>query len=190
MEKTKLYQKADYYSPLFITVGEKEYELDNIIFFNDNEEILKIGRGFFDDRKEKEFNGETVKKIKIDYSSKKNFIVKAKPEYYNSEVKYNLYIREENANIEYLGEQQICFGDIYKVYKINDSIEKQYVKTLKGKLDNLNDKAETLLKSISSEYGYGKYGIEENVLDEKIKELKTLNKQIIKEVDRIKNYKI
>ena len=190
MEKTKLYKCKKWYNPLFIFVGEKEYEINNILFFNDKGVIFEIGRGWFDDEQEKEFNGETIKKIKLDYLSKKNFIIKAKQDYYSTDVKYDLYIREENANLEYLGEEQYFFGDIYKKYKVNGSIERKYEKTLKGKLNTLNDKAETLLKSISNEFGYNKYGMEEDVLNEKLKELKKLNKQILTEVNKIKNYKI
>lgn len=190
MEKTRLYKNVSCYNPLFVMVGDKEYELDNILFFNDNGVIFEIGRGFFSDEKERVFNGETIKKIKLDFSCKKNFIIKTKKDYYSTEVRYDLYIREENADIEYLGEEQYFFGDIYKTYKVNGSTERKYVRTLKEKINSLNDKAEEILKSLSNEFGYNRYGMKEDILDEKLTELKNINKQILEEVNSIKNYKI
>ena len=54
----------------------------------------------------------------------------------------------------------------------------------------LNNKAENIIKLIAEKFGHNKTGIEENLFNERIKELKAINKQILEEVENIKNYKI
>ena len=189
----KLFRTGTWYRPLSIMVESKNsinnYELNNILFFDENGIIIQIGSGFFDDDKEREFNGTCVRKLKIDFSMKDNFIVKAEKNLFN-ETKYDLYIYKGNADIICLGKGQKYFGEIYSHWKINDYEHWKYEKSLKNELNKLNDRAEQIAKSIADKYGYMKTGIEENILNDRMKMLKEINTQILQEVENIKNYKI
>lgn len=73
-------------------------ELSNIIFFNPEGEVFKTNRGWFGDRNDigtLEMNGEVINKRKIDYKSKKPFLIRDKSDSY--EKVYILYYpyREE-----------------------------------------------------------------------------------------------
>ena len=166
-----LYRTSSMWRPLSLMCNGKEYELGNIIFFNENGIITEVGFGYFDDDKERNFEGSVVRKLKADFKMKDNFIVKS-PKDYSYETRYDLYVYEGNVDIKFLGKEQKYFGDIYTHWKINDN------------------KAENIIKLIAEKFGYNKTGIEENLFNERIKELKAINKQILEEVENIKNYKI
>lgn len=189
----KLFRTSSMWRPLSIMVDSKNavntYELDNIIFFNDKGIITQIGSGFFEDDKEREFEGTCVRKLKVDFNMKDNFIVKAEKDY-TREVRYDLYIYEKNIDLKFLGKEQKYFGDIYSHWQVNDYNFWKYERTLKDKLSQLNTEAENILKSIAENYGYMKKGIEQNILDEKIKALKEVNTKILEEVKNINDYKI
>lgn len=192
MEKTKLFRTRSWYRPLFITVGDKDYELDDIKFFNENGVIVSIGSGFFEDDKEREFNGETIRKIKIDFSSKKNFIIKRSTNMWNNDIKYDLYVYEKNVDLQFMGKtKELYFGDIYSIWKMNDYTFHIFERTLKQKLNSLNDKAEEIIKNNFAKcFGYLKTGVDEKELEEKFNELREVNKQILEEVEFIQNYKV
>ena len=57
-------------------------------------------------------------------------------------------------------------------------------------MNKLNKKAENLVKLIEEKYTYNEIGIEEDIFNEKIKELRSLNKKILAEVKSIKEYKV
>lgn len=172
---------------LSIEVNNKDYELHNIIYFNENGIITKIGSGYFDDDKERTYKGNCTRKLKVDFNFKDNFIVKAEEHYEN---RYDLYVYEKNVNIQFLGNEQKYFGSVYSHWQIDDYELWRYEKSLKNNLSKLNEKAENLVKLIGEEYTYNGIGIEENIFNEKIKELKSLNKKILAEVKSIKEYKI
>ena len=184
-----LYRTSSMWRPLSLMCNEKEYELGNIVFFNENGIITEIGFGYFDDDKERNFEGSVVRKLKVDFKMKDNFIVKS-PKDYSYETRYDLYVYEGNVDIKFLGKEQKYFGDIYNHWQINDYEIWRYEKDLKEKLRVLNNKAENIIKLIAEKFGYNKTGIEENLFNERIKELKEINKQILEEVENIKNYKI
>lgn len=189
----KLFRTSSMWRPLSIMVDSKNavntYELDNIIFFNDKGIITQIGSGFFDDDKEREFEGNCVRKLKVDFNMKDNFIVKAEKDY-TREVRYDLYIYEKNVTIKFLGKEQRYFGDIYSHWKVNDYDFWKYERTLKDKLCKLNKEAEEIIKLIADKYSYMGKGIDKDILDERIKALKKVNTQILQEVESINNYKI
>ena len=51
-----LYRTSSMWRPLSLMCNGKEYELGNIIFFNENGIITEIGFGYFDDDKERNFD--------------------------------------------------------------------------------------------------------------------------------------
>ena len=96
-----LYRTNSMWRPLSLIYKKKEYELGNIIFFNENGIITEVGFGYFDDDKERNFEGSVVRKLKADFKMKDNFIVKS-PKDYSYETRYDLYVYEGNVDIKFL----------------------------------------------------------------------------------------
>lgn len=174
---------------LNIMCSGKQYTLDNIIFFNEKGIITQTGRGCFDDNTEKTFEGTICRKMKIDFKMKDNFIVKSSEKSY-FETKYDLYVYEKNADIQYLGKKQRFFGEIYEYWKVNESEIVRFSQSLTKNLNEYNRRAKEITDKLGNIYSYMGQGMENEEFRTLIQKLRELNNEIIDEVVKIKNYKI
>lgn len=181
--------KQGIFQTLNIMCSGKQYELDNIIFFNENGIITQTGRGCFDDNTEKNFEGTICRKMKVDFKMKDNFIVKSSEQGYFG-TRYDLYIYEKNADIEYLGKKQRFFGEIYEYWEVNGSEIVRFSQSLTKNLSEYNRQAKEITDKMSNIYSYMGQGIEYIEFKDLVQKLREINNRIIDEVVKIKNYKI
>ena len=80
----KLYRTAKWYNPFSINVGNKSYELCDIVFFDKDGVICRTNRGWFESGITSnnkfdylEIPGNVKKKIKVDFNEKQAFVVRA-----------------------------------------------------------------------------------------------------------------
>lgn len=171
------------------TLSVNNYRLSKIVFFNENGIITKINCGYFDDNKEREFNGTCVRKLKEDFKYKDNFVIK---DFDTSlEKRYILYVYEKNVDLKYLGKEKKYFGDIYSIWQVNDYKFNVYEKNLCENLYNLNNESKKVAEEILEFFDYiQNRGVDEKILTSKMTKLKKLNKKILQEVDYINNYEV
>lgn len=91
-----------------ITNKGEVFELDNIIIYSDNGILIETGRGWFDHGNNDIIDGleikpEIVKKLKIDFNCKQNFIVRSEQKEYRFDRKYTLYLYYKNINYKFEG---------------------------------------------------------------------------------------
>lgn len=188
--ETRLYQKVSWYRPLYVDIADKSYLLGDIFFYNDNGIIVEVGNGFFENTESLTIKGEVVRKIKIDLTKKQNFIVKYKDKYYaDDEVKYAIYIYADNVDLQYVGKEK-SYDYLYDKYIVNGIEFTRYIKDLSKNLNDINTKAELEVKKLTDIFRYGGRGIEESDLLTIFRNIQDYNRQILDEVEMIKNYKV
>lgn len=188
--ETRLYQKISWYKPLYVDIADKSYLLDNIIFYDDNKIITAVGRGYFENAENLTIKGEVVRKIKIDLTKKQNFIIKYKDkQFVDDEVKYIIYIYIGNVDLQYIGKEK-SYDYLYDKYIVNGVVFTRYVENLAKNLNDLNTKAELEVKKLTNIFRYGGRGIEESDLLAIFRNMQDYNRQILDEVEMIKNYKV
>lgn len=188
--ETRLYQKQSWYKPFYVDIAEKSYLLDNIIFYNDNGIIVEVGNGYFEREQGLTIKEEVVRKIKVDLTKKQNFIVKHKDKWYaDDEVKYAIYIYADNVDLKYIGKEVSC-DYLYDKYSVNGIEFTRYVEDLGKNLHSINEKAEQEVKKLADIFRYSGKGIEESELLSIFRNLQNYNREILNEVDMIKNYKV
>lgn len=188
--QTKMYRKSDWYRPLYLDIDDKTYLLDDIVVFNRNGILARVGRGYFDCDKEFTIERETYRKLKEDFTVKYNFIKKMKDKQFaTDEVKYCLYINVDNIDFKDLGLEK-NYDWIYHKYSINGLEFSQYVESLDGKKNELSKLAENEIEKLSGFFRYNGDGVEESKLLEIFSNLQNINRQILEQVEYIKNYKV
>lgn len=188
--ESRLYQKISWYKPLYVDINNKSYLLDNIIFYNDNEIVVEVCKGYFENTEDLTIQGEVVRKLKVDLTKKQNFIVKCKDKsFIDDEVKYTIYIYVGNVDLKYIGKEK-RYDYLYDKYMVNNIEFIKYIEDLGKNLHNLNTKAETEVEKLADIFRYGGKGIEESDLLLIFSNLQNYNREILNEVDMIKNYKV
>lgn len=91
-----------------ITNKGEAFELDNIIIYSENGILIETKCGWFDHGNndiidELEIKPEIVKKLKIDFNCKQNFIVRSEQKEYRFDRKYTLYLYYKNINYKFEG---------------------------------------------------------------------------------------
>lgn len=165
----------------------KQYELNKIIVYADNG-ILFEERGYFDFYNyETCFNNEyikndIVKKIKIDFSKKENFII-SEGKNCLGEIEYTLYIYYKNIDLKFV--KFDCDFYLDGIFKIFEKYE------IKVYLGQITIKSLELKYSINSkEFNLLSYDLFEHKdeFDKFIKKCNTTYKNYIKQKEIEKNY--
>lgn len=180
--KNKLFRKANWYRPLNIIIEGKEYELGNIIFFNENGIIFETGYGYFENDEELEFEGNTTRKIKENFNLKENYIMKDKDSW--ADDRYKLYIYEKNVKLENTGVIKE-YSFIYNIFLINDNIK---VKIYIRNLEDDKYKYQDLVKKETEKIRDFCLPLEEKEMSKILSNIKKYNKKILEIVDNSKNY--
>lgn len=100
---------ANWFNPMqAITNKGEAFELDNIIIYSENGILIETKCGWFDHGNNDIIDGleikpEIVKKLKIDFNCKQNFIVRSEQKEYRFDRKYTLYLYYKNINYKFEG---------------------------------------------------------------------------------------
>lgn len=100
---------SNWFNPMQAITNKREsFELDNIIIYSENGILIETKRGWFDHGNNDIIDGleikpEIVKKLKIDFNCKQNFIVRSEPKEYRFDRKYTLYLYYKNINYKFEG---------------------------------------------------------------------------------------
>ena len=186
MEKiSKLYKQADWYRPLFVTLENgNEVRLDSIIVYDENGIVAKNDYGYFDNDMEIEIKEGVKRKRKENYNQKENYVLKNKEDYSN-DITYKLYIYRDNVNLQFLGFEKVA--DIINAkYDINGGEFKTLYTTISGNKYIYENRFEELRNSIKECF----YPMDEEELKIICKELIEVNKKMIEDEKRIKDFKI
>lgn len=106
-----LIRTCNWYNPMTaITEKGDGYELDNIIIYNENGVLIETKKGWFDNSNNNFEEGDGLeitpaikRKIKVNFESKENFVIKSEEKSYRDMQKYTLYIYYKNVNYKYNG---------------------------------------------------------------------------------------
>ena len=167
------------------------FEIGNIIFFNENGIVCNSKKSFFEKFDLSQFYlGDIKLKRKIDFSCKDNFIISNKKDYSWEDTKYTLYINTKNIELKYLGKvaNENIFGYVYSKW---DLCGKQFEIFEYSLLDDRNkifEQVKDITKKLYETFYYRNEISNEDLLNY-FKEIKSLNNKIIKETEKIKNYK-
>lgn len=139
--KTKLVRMNSYLRILSVwsEKSERYFGLCNILFYDKNGVIVGTNSGHFDNDEELEFNGGVVRKLKIDFSTKQNFVVRDKDSNSVWENHYKLYIYIGNVDFKYVGLRKQV-DSVYRIYTVNGVEVKKHIKYLKEEIWELKAK--------------------------------------------------
>lgn len=187
--ESKLYRTSLCYRPLSVLVSDKEYELGDIIIYNNEGVIVEVGNGYFDCDKELTIKGEIVKKIKVSFDKKVNFIKKMEERYWGADIRYCLYIYVDNVDFKDLGKVK-QYDSIYNKYSINGLEVRVFQYALDTKKSELNRQAKAKIEELEKMFSYGNNGNDESKLLEIFSSLQDLNRQIVAEYQYIQDFKV
>lgn len=189
-EITKLYRTSEIYRPLFVMVNDKEYELKNIIVYDENGIVFENGYGYFDNNEELEIKGNVVRKVKETFKGKDNYVLKFESDNWYGDKLYALYLHKDNVDFKFLGKAKRGFGDIYSNYLLNGIKICLYETDIRQDFDKYNKLAEEEIKKLQECFGYYKKGADKEELKRIFNNLLEYNKKIKAEVKMINEYKI
>lgn len=166
------------------TSDSKQYELKNVIVFKDNE--IKIIANYFSDN----FNdyrfivkGNISRKLKVDLSSKENFVVKANIQNsWNDKTQYDLYINGDLNNYELIG-LKLSGTRLDICYKLNDFDCRQCI--------GWNHKESGKVKYKEFDETYKKinsYSLDNENMEQNIKDLLSVYRKYKKAIETEKQY--
>lgn len=186
MEKiSKLYKQAGWYRPLFVTLENgDEVQLDGIVVYDENGIVVQNNYGYFDNDMEIEIKEEVKRKRKENYNQKENYVVRSKKDYSN-DIVYKLYIYRDNVNLQFLGFEK-SVDLIMAKYNINGGEFGTLYTTISGNKYIYENRFKELKNGIK-DYSLP---MAEEELDMICKELIEINKKIMEEEERIKDFKI
>lgn len=183
--ETKVYRKENWYRPLFIDIGDNCYELDNIHIYNENGILLSVGRGYFDNDTSITVKGEILRKLKTNFTCKQHYIVKSKDTLLG-DIKYELYLYKEKVDFKFVRVYK-QYDYILAEYNVNGGEFSSFIKNIGETKSNIKLRLEKEIKKINTTYDYPLDIVE---LDNTLTEIQTLNSDLIKEKQRIENYKV
>ena len=190
MKKFNLVRENNWYNPMTaITEKGEAYELDNIIIYNEKGILIETKKGWFDHGNNDFEEGDGLeiipaikRKIKVNFESKENFVVRSEEKSYRDCQKYTLYIYYKNVNYKYNG---MTLDNIF--LNLNYSILNQYNysvvigdRNTKSYSIEYDEKLQEAMKKIDN-FNFSYHG------DELQKALKTISKYQ-KEYEKAKEY--
>ena len=124
-----LIRNCSWYNPMTaITEKGESYELDNIIIYNEKGILIETKKGWLDNGNNDFEEGEGLeispsikRKLKVNFESKENFVVRSEEKSYRADQRYTLYIYYKNVNYKYNG---MTLDNIF--LNLNYSILNQY----------------------------------------------------------------
>lgn len=188
----ELYKTAYFFNPLSVTIGEKSYELDNILFYDNekNEVVTATGSGWFGEYSSNVtlLTSKALKrKIKKDFSKNEPFIIKSDNWHSN---RYDLYLPITDFLIvkSYSKVSHYIYADwlLYDEYK-QPCTWRTCEKTLNISLYNIMNAIEEIGKKFSDWYIQS---MKKDEFYENINMLKELYEQYNNELEYIKNYTV
>lgn len=182
-----------WYNPFTaITKDLKGYEIDNIIIYNERGVLIQTGRGWFDTEYSSnncidglEITPEIIRKIKVDFTKKDNFIIKSEQQCYYDNTRYTLYLYYKNIDYKYLGlSLDNCF--LYINYQFLDYKSKMVI----GNRDSKSNEIEYSddLKNALQKFDTYNFTRHFNELEQAIKTIKKYHNDYIKQKEIENNY--
>ena len=177
-----------------ITKDLKSFEIDNIIIYNENGALIETGRGWFDTDYSTNNHIEAlaitpdiIKKNKINFNCKDNYIIKSEQQSYYPNTRYTLYLYYKNVNYKYLGlKLDNCF--LYIQFTILDHTASMVIGNRNTKSDKIkysNDLKEAY-KNIDS-YNFDSHF---NEIEKAIETIRKYHNSYIKQKEIENNYTI
>ena len=178
---TKLYRKQGCES-VFLQIGHKEYELDFIIFYNNDGEIFGNRLLNLEDKFELDFEFKIKKRVECDFKEKLACIVKT-VDYDNL---YDLYIHEDLIGLK-LSKYKLEMNQVYALYETN--IPRFNFKVKEKCIDkNLINIKNEIVEESKKLTKYNR--ITSESLQEGIDKLSALKEKLEKEEEKISKYTI
>lgn len=188
MKNNNIIRTSQWYNP-FTAITEKgeAFELDNIIIYSEEGALIETDCGWFRNGNNEIEDGLEVKpikrKIKVDFTSKENFVAKSDKKDYKFDSKYTLYLYYKNIDYKYNGlsltslflniNYTILGGQVSSYMVIGDREKKsdsiQYADELKEAMKNIDN------------YNFDQHG---DILEKSIKTIQKYKKAF----DKAKEY--
>ena len=187
MEKeviTTLERHSSFLRTLSVWVDKSKtyYSLCAIHFYNKKGDVIVQDYGYFDNDEILSFKGNVVRKIKVDFSKKENFVIKSKKSY-NFDNDYELYIYVNNVDFKYVGLKKE-YECVFRVYTVNGIEVKQNIKFLKNRFWEI----ENLLKNEKAKIEDYKLPLKQEEIEEICNNIVKYNQMLIEENKKIKEY--
>lgn len=178
-----LKKKCAFLKTLYIEINGIDYELSNIIFYNEKGKICETKHGYFEENQIFTFKGENKRKIKESFSEKCNFVLLDKTSVFDK--RYILYIHENNVeSLQNIGLKK-QYGFIYNVFKINDLFEiNEFIRDLSSPRYTYVKNIEEEAKKIQSYC----LPVNEKELTKILNNIKKYNKKLIELEEHVKTY--
>lgn len=184
-----LIRECSFWNPMTaVTKDLKSYELDNIIIYSEKGALIETDCGWFhhsnNDLDGVEIKPEIIRKTKIDFTKKENYVIKSpKKSYYDDNKRYTLYLYYKNINYKFDGltldglflninysifdgyKSYMVIGDRHtKSYDIKYSIDDDIKNLTSYTMENHPEEFENALKSLAKKQKeFQKVKAEENV---------------------------
>lgn len=182
--KTKLIRMNSYLRILSVWSEKSKtyYSLCAIHFYNEKGDIIVQDYGYFDNDEILSFKGNVVRKIKVDFSKKENFVIKSKKSY-NFDNDYELYVYVNNVDFKYIGLKKE-YGCVFRVYTVNGIEVKQNIKFLKDRFWEIS----SLLEKEKNKIENYKLPLEQKEIEEICSNIMKYNQILIEENKKMKEY--
>lgn len=167
---------------VWVEKSKTYYSLCAIHFYNEKGDAIVQDYGYFDNDEILSFKGNVVRKIKVDFSKKENFVIKSKKSY-NFDNDYELYICIDNVDFKYVGLKKE-FDCVFRIYTVNGIEIKQNIKFLKDKFWEIS----SLLEKEKNKIENYKLPLEQKEIEEICSNIVKYNQMLIEENKKMKEY--
>ena len=167
---------------VWVEKSKTYYSLCAIHFYNEKGDIIVQDYGYFDNDEILSFKGNVVRKIKVDFSKKENFVIKSK-KLYNFDNDYELYICIDNVDLKYVGLKNE-FDCVFRIYTVNGIEIKQNIKFLKDKFWEIS----SLLEEEKNKIENYKLPLEQKEIEEICSNIVKYNQMLIEENKKVREY--
>ena len=171
-----------------------KYVIKNIKFYNENGVVIETNNGWLENnKKDLDYIGLNIDDIQLkrkeDFSLKGAFMI-SKGKDYSDELGAELYINVELVNLHFT-EYKKEYDSIRKYYKGIDFDNQEFevaenVKWLKGDYYKYSSILEDKVKNFNART----YDLDEEILNDFIKDIKKYGKKLLKEKEKIENYSV
>lgn len=167
---------------VWVEKSKTYYSLCAIHFYNEKGDVIVQDYGYFDNNEILSFKGNVIRKIKVDFSKKENFVIKSKKSY-NFDNDYELYIYINNVDFKYVGLKKE-YECVFRVYTANGIEIKQNIKFLKSKFWEIS----SLLEKEKNKIENYKLPLEQKEIEEICSNIVKYNQMLIEENKKMKEY--
>lgn len=185
-------KKSHWYRPYYIVASGREYKVERIHFYKDNEIFVSSRSGWLEKQSGADIEGFEIPIDEIKVKRKTNFdgkvfaISKGKEEYGN-DLTAELYIPADMLNIQFIENKIEYKTQVRAIYKgSNDIYISSYVKSIDGELNSIRNQYEEIYKACD-EYNLGYHT--ESIL-ENLDKLKDLAEQYVKAKNQMESLTI